>query len=59
VHTYEPPLSAPAITTALADLRATPPPARPDLSGRDWIEIAAAHVAAYEEALHRGPRRNV
>jgi beta-1,4-mannosyltransferase len=51
VHTYEPPLSAPAITAALDDLRAAPPATRPDLSGRDWNGIAAAHVAAYQEAL--------
>jgi beta-1,4-mannosyltransferase len=59
VHTYEPPLSAPAITAALDDLRSAPPTARPDLSGRDWKAIAAAHVAAYEQALRPGPRRNV
>jgi beta-1,4-mannosyltransferase len=50
VHSYEPPLTSAAITTALSALRKAPPCGRPDLSARDWQEIASAYVETYQEA---------
>jgi len=57
VHTYDPPLTSTAITTAIDALRGAPPRGRPELSGRDWRQIAAAYVETYQEALFRRRRR--
>jgi beta-1,4-mannosyltransferase len=57
VHTYEPPLRHHSIAEALDALRSATRTGRPDLSGREWKEIAAAHVAAYQDALRPGLRR--
>lgn len=62
VQTYDGELSAEALSAALdrvGTLRSAPPP---DLSARDWPDIALAHIEAYETAIaarrsRRGRRR--
>ena len=44
-------LTAEAMTSALASVRATPPRSLPDLSARDWESSARAHGDAYRRAV--------
>lgn len=52
VHLFRPPLTAEAIELAIDTLRSEPPLSPPDLSARDWDNIARAYSAAFEEAIH-------
>lgn len=55
VHLFAGELDGPAVVAALDALRATPPAAPPDLSGRHWSDSGDAHVATYRLAI--GARR--
>jgi beta-1,4-mannosyltransferase len=50
VLTYEGPITASAITTALASGRTSPARDRPDLAGRDWPLIGSIHADAFATA---------
>ncbi|WP_106277208.1 glycosyltransferase [Geodermatophilus tzadiensis] len=51
VHRYAGELTAGHLVDAVTALRAAPPAAPPDLSGRDWDRVGEAHAAAYRQAL--------
>ncbi|GAA1982659.1 glycosyltransferase [Microbacterium pumilum] len=51
VRTYDGPLTAGILAAHLAAVSGSPPPAPPELSGRDWSTIGAAHLAAYRRAM--------
>src|SRR3712207_2143920 len=49
VHRYAGELTAGHLVDAVTALRAAPPAAPPDLSGRDWDRVGEAHAAAYRQ----------
>jgi beta-1,4-mannosyltransferase len=51
VFSYAGPLTGAALTDAVAQLRAAPPAAEPDLSRREWDDAGRAHEAAYRRAV--------
>lgn len=57
VYSFEGTLDSEALTAALQAVRSDSREARPRLDERDWDAMAAAHVAAYREAIAvlRGP----
>lgn len=58
VHTYEGEISATVLGQALAWLRSTQRPARPDLGPLEWAPIAAATVEGYRTVLGAPRRRS-
>ena len=50
VYLYDGELTAQHLTSSLASLRASPPPANPDLSERDWSTAGIRHRQAFLEA---------
>ncbi|MDM7830688.1 glycosyltransferase [Cellulomonas edaphi] len=55
VHRYDGPLTAEVLAGALAACRAQPATGQPDLTGRAWPALGAAHAALYAQALGRSP----
>jgi beta-1,4-mannosyltransferase len=54
VHTFQAPLSIEAIEAALAAVRSSASSRhRPDLSLRDWDQLACQHLGVYRSAVHR------
>ncbi|MFY0407473.1 glycosyltransferase [Solicola sp. PLA-1-18] len=60
VFTFDQPLTAADLEETLRSLRTNPPADRPDLSARDWHEVARGYAATYQEAIdaHRSHRRH-
>jgi hypothetical protein len=51
VHRYAGVLDGADLLEAIAAVQTTRPPARPDLSARDWDRVGKAHEAAYRRAV--------
>lgn len=59
VHRYSGELTADAVDSAIASLRANPPVGKPDLTARSWEKAGERHMRVFDEAVAFKRRRRV